>query len=1109
VSEETLWRQVLEQPPAERAAFLERACGGDAELRTRLEALLHAGDDATTIRRAPADGEPHVTDAFPPTLVPLPPSSRIGPYHLRDKLGEGGMGTVWLAEQHEPVHRRVALKVMKAGIATPHALARFEQERQALALMDHPHIARVLDAGTTAAGQPYFVMELVQGVPINKYCDDHRLTPRERLELFLPVCQAVQHAHQKGIIHRDLKPSNILVAEYDGKPAPKVIDFGVAKATSQRLTQYTQFTEVGQAIGTLEYMAPEQVELDNLDIDTRADIYALGVVLYELLTGTPPFTVEQLRAGSLSDMLRLIREVEPPRPSTRLAGSGELAALADRRRLPPRKLTTVVRGELDWIAMKCLEKDRTRRYETASGLALDVQRYLADEPVLAGPPSTAYRLRKFLRRHRVPVLAGAALVLALVAGIVGTTWGLVRALDAEADATGQRDRAEGAERATKKQLKRAIQAEADRTRERDRALAAEKATRDESERRLAAEQQERLTLDAFTSDVVLSLLAQRAEKLGPRERQFLTRILQFYERSTQAKGEDRAAREQRALGYYRVAFIRDKLGETTEAEAAYRVALKLFEQLASESADGSYRLYLARLHTNLAVVFGQRGQLGQAEAQSRRALELYGQLAATAPDVFEHRLEFARAHCNLATTLLERERAAESEPLLREALELLTRLSADFPRETPVRHQLQAAHLALGSALAAQGRSAAAEKEMQLALDHAERLVADFPDAADFRKGLGTTRLVFANLLFALPGRQADAERQYGLALEGQKQLCADYPRVPVYRQEMAQMHNNLGVLLQNQGRAGAAVEEFRLALQLRTNLAAEFATVAVYRQELARIHLNLGVSLAALGRSDEAEEHLRLAVALQTQLLAEHPGTPAFRHDLSASQAALGNLLQGQGKYAAAAEPYQAALELRAKLAAEFPKVISYQLGLGASAGNLGELKLKLGQLAAALELYDQSVAVLQKANDVVPQQAAPRLRLAYRGRALTLDALQRHAEAARDWALVLQLTPAAQQAADRLAYAFSLARSGAHASAAQEGAVLAALPQGSGKLLYDLARVYALCAAAADKADLRETYGARAVELLRQTGAVGLRREGDLHALRRREDYRQLVGQ
>ncbi|HTG49258.1 MAG TPA: serine/threonine-protein kinase, partial [Gemmatimonadales bacterium] len=325
----------------------------------------------------------------------------IDRYKLLQRIGEGGGGVVYVAEQVEPVRRRVALKVIKPGMDTKSVVARFEAERQALALMDHVNIARVLDAGATEAGLPYFVMELVHGVPITRYCDDNHLPPRERLELFVPVCQAIQHAHQKGIIHRDIKPSNVMVTLYDGNPVPKVIDFGVAKATDQRLTERTLFTQYGTMVGTLEYMSPEQAEMNDLGVDTRSDIYSLGVLLYELLTGSTPLTHKRLKEAAHGEILRMIKEEEPPRPSTRLSGSGEaLASISANRHTEPAKLSKLMRGELDWIVMKTLDKDRNRRYGTANGFAADVQRYLAGEAVQAVPRSAGYRMRKFARRNK-------------------------------------------------------------------------------------------------------------------------------------------------------------------------------------------------------------------------------------------------------------------------------------------------------------------------------------------------------------------------------------------------------------------------------------------------------------------------------------------------------------------------------------------------------------------------------------------------------------------------------------------------------------------------------------------------------------------------------------
>ncbi|MBO0697650.1 MAG: tetratricopeptide repeat protein [Zavarzinella sp.] len=579
--------------PEDRDAYLDRVCGDDRGLRTRVEALLRIHDEEPTFLQSPAEEFDEPVGEGPGTV--------LGPYTLLEQIGEGGFGVVFMAEQEHPIRRKVALKVIKPGMDTRQVVARFEAERQALALMDHPNIARVFDGGETPAGRPYFVMELVRGVPVTDFCDQNHMTVRQRLELFVSVCQAVQHAHQKGIIHRDLKPTNVLVTLHDGTPVPKVIDFGIAKATGQKLTEKSLFTGFAQMVGTPIYMSPEQAEMSGLDVDTRADIYALGVLLYELLTGTTPFDPERLRTAGFDEVRRIIREEEPARPSARVSTLGRAAAtVTTNRGSDPKHLGRLIRGELDWIVMKCLEKDRTRRYESASALARDIERYLADEPVDACPPSPAYRLRKFLRRNRVPAVAASLVVLTLLAGIAGTTLGLVEArrqagLAWSAQANESEARVRETQRAESEAAERVRTAEAEA-----------------EARKQEKEAKEQLALSSSVIDFLLNDLLAQAASRAQADRGFEPKpnltVREALDRAAAAIGDrfkDRPRLE---------AMVRQTLGNSYRQLGEYDKAIAQIRQAADirERALGADHVDTLSARHSLAVAYRAKRQLDDA-----------------------------------------------------------------------------------------------------------------------------------------------------------------------------------------------------------------------------------------------------------------------------------------------------------------------------------------------------------------------------------------------------------------------------------------------------------------------------------------------------------------
>jgi tetratricopeptide (TPR) repeat protein/serine/threonine protein kinase len=953
---------------AERGAYVEQACAGNPQLYAEVEALLCAHATPQPLLDAPPTPGPtsdqQITEGS---------GTVIGPYKLIEPIGEGGMGTVWMAQQTEPVKRLVALKLIKAGMDSKQVIARFEAERQALALMDHPHIARVLDGGTTSAGRPYFVMDLVKGVPITRYCDEHRLTPRQRLELFLPVCQAVQHAHQKGIIHRDLKPSNVLVALYDGKPVPKVIDFGVAKAAGQSLTDKTLVTGFGAIVGTLEYMSPEQAEINQLDIDTRSDIYSLGVLLYELLAGSPPFSRKDLERAGMLEMLRVIREQEPSKPSTKLSTAVGLPTLAENRGTEPAKLTRLVRGELDWIVMKALEKDRNRRYETANGFALDVQRYLADEPVQACPPSAGYRLRKFVRRNKGG-LAVATLVLFFLLLFGSSAGWVVR--DREA-----RDQEMARERVARQEK---LEQEVARALE-DVQTWYERANDSEARaalRRAAgllttgeASQDLRERVGQWRTDLEFVQRLEEIRSISMRDRaSYVVRVNNAYTGVFRDLGIDvdalpvaEAARRVRArLIWQRLADALDDWGmirqdmfivKLCSQEARQRLheiarvadpdPLRGRVRLAVEKWDAEACAQLARepgvielrpatLRLLVMVLYWSGPQPRErstdllTRAQSQRPGEFWTNFGCARhfQDMDPPQWQEAIRYYSMALAIRPKDpRTHDSLGIAYDAVGKLDEAVACFRKAIELDPNYFPGHNNLGTALAKQGKVDEAIAHVKKAIELDPKLVMPHTNlgSALLDQGKLDEAIACYRKAIELDPNYVTARHGLGIALARQGKLdeaIACYRKAIELEPKYAPAHYNLGVDLHDQGKPDEAIACYRKAIELEPKHASA--------------HYSLGVALAGEKKPDQAMASYKKAIELDPKLALAHNG--------------LGNALHDQGKPAEAIACYRRAIDIDPKCA-----LAHYNLGLSLH---------DQGKLAEA-------IACFQKAIDIDPRFA------------------------------------------------------------------------------------------------------------------------------------------
>jgi eukaryotic-like serine/threonine-protein kinase len=964
--------------PAERAAFLDEACAGKPELRRRLEELLagHARGgspldrppvapagrfiepDSTSVPatidseagRAPNDAtsdhttRPEASGAGLATTAECRAKLDTGVvisnrYTLVEKIAEGGMGEVWVAKQTEPVKRNVALKLIKTGMDSKAVLQRFEQERQALAMMDHPNIAKVLDAGLTPTGQPFFVMELVDGLPLNKFCDEAKLPTKDRLELFVTICQAVQHAHQKGIVHRDLKPANILITIIDARPVPKVIDFGVAKATAGKLTDESLSTQFGAVVGTLEYMSPEQASFTGEDIDTRADIYSLGVILYEMLTGLRPIDANRLKRAAFAEMMRIIREEDPSKPSTRLSTDEALPSMAALRQIEPRRLMALLRGELDWVVMKCLEKHRERRYETADSLARDIQRYLADEAVEARPPSAGYRFSKFVRRHKGQVIAASLVSLALLGGLVAVV---------------------AVQRVANARLAASL------TRETNANAALGLANAELTKSRAAVQARYQLAMNAiktFHTGVSEDFLLKE-ESFKELRNKLLKSAADFYAKLGALLGNESDSASRRALwqANYEVAELTAKVGAPEDALAAHRQVLAAREALSAETpGDPDIKADVGRSLTAFAILLQSIGRTGQAEATYRKAEARLVELAPKGGDFSPARVVLADCRSRLGRLLHTTGRPDEALSVYRLARADQEALSAATGATAEVQRDLTVTINGVANLLAATGKPSEAKSEYHKALALRRKLADDNPGISQYRFDLAGGH-VNLGILLMHTNDSSNAEAEFRDALALYQKLADDIPAVTEFRSRLADSHHGIGWSMAEADKPAEAEAEYREALAIQQKLADDNPAVTEFRSRLADCHHNLGVLLFASGKSSEAEAEHRSALAIQQKVADENSAVIEFRNRLALSHSRLGWLLTSTGQSSQALSEYREGVALQQTLADEHPMIPGLQLELAFSLGEIGRHLARAGNTVEAIGYYRREEAILQK---------------------------------------------------------------------------------------------------------------------------------------------------